>query len=81
MTDSTPVLPFAERSLGYIVKQDTRAAAVLDRFGLDYCCGGHRTLQEAAAERKLGVAPIVDALEGLGAAAVSSAACRSGSSS
>lgn len=68
MTNSTPVLPFAERSLGDIVKQDTRAATVLERFGLDYCCGGHRTLQEAAAERKLGVAPIVEALEALDAA-------------
>lgn len=67
MTNSIPVLPFAERSLGDIVKQDPRAAVVLERFGLDYCCGGHRTLQEAASERELGVAPIVEALEMLGA--------------
>ena len=68
MTNSIPVLPFAERSLGDIVKQDPRAAVVLERFGLDYCCGGHRTLQKASAERDLDVASVVDALEGLGAA-------------
>ncbi|MGE5837448.1 MAG: iron-sulfur cluster repair di-iron protein [Acidobacteriota bacterium] len=67
MTNSIPVLPFAERPLGDIVKQDARAATVLERFGLDYCCGGHRTLQEAAAERTLNVGPIVEALEALGA--------------
>jgi regulator of cell morphogenesis and NO signaling len=50
------------------VKQDARTATVLERFGLDYCCGGHRTLQEAAEERRLGIAPVVEALEALGAA-------------
>ena len=69
MTNSTPVLPFAERSLGDIVKHDSRAATVLERFGLDYCCGGHRTLEEAAGARRLDVASIVDALEALGAPA------------
>lgn len=69
MANSIPLLPFAERSLGDIVKHDARAATVLERFGLDYCCGGHRTLQEAASARHLGLAPIVVALETLGAPA------------
>ena len=70
MTNSTPALPFAERSLGDIVKHDSRTATVLERFGLDYCCGGHRTLQEATAGRRLDLAPVVDALEALGSPAL-----------
>jgi regulator of cell morphogenesis and NO signaling len=66
MANSTTELPFAERSLGDIVRQDARAATVLDRFGLDYCCGGRQTLEEAAAARHVLLPPVVQALEGLG---------------
>ena len=66
MAKSSPPLPFAERTLGDIVKDDPRAAAVLDRLGLDYCCGGGRTLKEAASARHLDLTPAVEALEALG---------------
>jgi regulator of cell morphogenesis and NO signaling len=66
MPDPTAPLPFADRTLGDIVKQDPRAAAVLERFGLDYCCGGGRTLSEAAAARRVDFASAVEALEALG---------------
>ena len=66
MAKSSPLLPFAERTLGDIVKDDPRAAAVLDRVGLDYCCGGGRTLREAASARHLDLTPTVAALEALG---------------
>jgi len=39
--------PLLEKTLGSIVADDYRAAAVLQRFGLDFCCGGKRTLEEA----------------------------------
>ncbi|MEO5742863.1 MAG: DUF542 domain-containing protein [Vicinamibacterales bacterium] len=31
-------------ALGDIVSRDIRAGAILDRYGLDYCCGGARSL-------------------------------------
>lgn len=62
-----PALPLTDRTLGEIVSEDARAAVVLERFGLDYCCGGHRTLAEATAGSDLPLAPIVDALSALGA--------------
>jgi regulator of cell morphogenesis and NO signaling len=37
-------------TLGDIVSTNERYAAVLDGAGLDYCCGGRRTLDQAAAE-------------------------------
>jgi regulator of cell morphogenesis and NO signaling len=62
---ATPPSP-ARRSLAELVIDDARAAAVLERFGLDYCCGGRRTLEEAAAERGLAPDVVVQALGSLG---------------
>jgi regulator of cell morphogenesis and NO signaling len=36
-------------TVGDIVAADYRAAGVLDRFGIDFCCGGKRTFGEACA--------------------------------
>ena len=38
----------ADRSLGELVQEDSRAARVFEHFGLDFCCNGRRTLREAA---------------------------------
>lgn len=51
---------FAAATLGSIVAGDYRAGAVLEQFGLDFCCGGKRTLEEACAQQQLSV-PEVDA--------------------
>ena len=40
-----------EMSVRDIVAEDFRAAAVFQRFGIDFCCGGRRTLREACAAR------------------------------
>src|SRR3954454_23937173 len=43
--------PFTDMTVGAIVAEDYRAAAVLARFGIDFCCGGKRTLGEACGAR------------------------------
>ena len=35
------------RTLGDLVTENPAAARVLERHGLDYCCGGRRTIEEA----------------------------------
>ncbi|MFN8018067.1 MAG: iron-sulfur cluster repair di-iron protein [Acidimicrobiales bacterium] len=50
--------------LGALV-DGTASAAVLDRFGLDYCCGGGRTLADACAPLGLHPADVLDALDAL----------------
>lgn len=40
-------------TVGDIVAADYRAAGVLDRFGIDFCCGGKRTFGEACAAARL----------------------------
>lgn len=41
------------RSLGQIVKDNYRTAAVLEKYNLDFCCRGKRSLQEACKQQGL----------------------------
>jgi len=43
--------PLLQRSVGEVVAEDYGRAAVLRRFGIDFCCGGGRPLGEACAAR------------------------------
>ena len=51
------------RSLAELVLERPAHARVLERLGLDYCCGGKRSLAAACAERGLDPATVVVFLE------------------
>ena len=51
------------RSLAELVLERPAHVRVLERLGLDYCCGGKRSLAEACAERGLDTATVVAFLE------------------
>jgi regulator of cell morphogenesis and NO signaling len=53
-------------TLGEIVKQNYHAAAVLEKFSLDFCCSGHRTIEQACREQNINPASVVDELKRLG---------------
>jgi regulator of cell morphogenesis and NO signaling len=57
----------AQRSLADLVSEDARAATVFEQFGLDYCCQGCRSVEEAAADRGAPIAEVLAALAALGA--------------
>ncbi len=57
--------PWIHRTLGELVAADERRAALFDRLGLDYCCGGHRTLEAACRARGLDPATVATMLEAL----------------
>jgi len=40
-----------EQAIGEIVAKDYRTAHVFREFGLDFCCGGNKTIDEAAATK------------------------------
>lgn len=48
-----------ESTIGDIVKRDFRAAAVFQNFGIDFCCGGKRTVAEACQTQQV---PATDVL-------------------
>lgn len=43
-----------------IVTADYRAAAVFQRYGIDFCCGGGATIDDACRERNLDTAAVLD---------------------
>lgn len=58
---------FHAQTLGDIVAADYRAAAVFDSFGLDYCCGGKRTVEESCRVKGLDAGGVVAALDAIAA--------------
>jgi regulator of cell morphogenesis and NO signaling len=66
MTDSHSSSSLLDRPLGDLVMEHSQAAAIFERFGLDYCCHGHQTLAEAAQERGVTVDEVLNALASLG---------------
>jgi len=51
-----------DRTLGDIVAEDFRTAAVFDHFQLDFCCGGQQTLRQTCARQLLQESVILEAL-------------------
>lgn len=45
------------------VAQEPAALGVLERFGVNHCCGGHMSLREGAAAAGVEVATLLRALE------------------
>lgn len=58
--------PLNQTSVGDIVAMDFRAAAVFERFGIDFCCGGRRSLGDACRAAAVDPAALLDALSALG---------------
>jgi regulator of cell morphogenesis and NO signaling len=58
---STTISP--ELSLAELVVEQPSRSRVFERFGLDYCCGGGHTLEEACAKQGVPVETVLAALE------------------
>ncbi|HTI59009.1 iron-sulfur cluster repair di-iron protein [Mucilaginibacter sp.] len=50
-------------TLGQIATKDLRKAEIFKKYGLDFCCGGKKTVKEACAEKGLDVAAIEHELQ------------------
>ena len=57
-----------DQTIRDIVANDYRAAAVFERHGIDFCCGGDRTVEAACTAKGLAPASIVEELEAATAA-------------
>lgn len=51
------------KTLAQIVKEDHRAASVFEKYHLDFCCKGKRSLQQACAEGLLSADELIAALD------------------
>ena len=57
-----------ETTVGQLVAHNPAAASILEQAGIDYCCGGHRSLTEACREAKQPVEAVAELLEKASAA-------------
>lgn len=52
-----------DETLGQIAAKDLRKAEVFKKYGLDFCCGGKKTVKEACAEKGLDVSKVEQELQ------------------
>ncbi len=55
-------MELSQRTVGEIVAEDYRRAGVLKRYGIDFCCGGDKTLRAACEERGVALDEVERAL-------------------
>jgi regulator of cell morphogenesis and NO signaling len=55
----------AEQTVGDVVAIDWRTAAVFEKFGIDFCCGGRRSVAEACGRAGVDVGAVTRAIEAL----------------
>lgn len=53
------------RTVGEVVAEDWRTAAVFEEFGIDFCCGGRRTVAEACQSAGADLAAVSNAMASL----------------
>lgn len=61
-TDTTLTTISADMTLGEIINEHPSLARDLEKLGIDYCCGGHLTLGQAATDKGLDPAAVVTEL-------------------
>ncbi len=49
--------------IGELVAQDYRTAAVFKKYGIDFCCQGNRTIQEACEKKKIDSKEVLNDIE------------------
>jgi regulator of cell morphogenesis and NO signaling len=50
-------------TIGEIVTKDFRTASVFSEYGIDFCCGGNKTLQKACEEKSVNISELQEKLD------------------
>jgi regulator of cell morphogenesis and NO signaling len=53
----------AERTVRELALENTAATRVFEALGIDYCCGGNKSLEDACRASNLSVDQVIDSLE------------------
>lgn len=54
---------FEELTIGEFVAQDFRTAAIFSKYGIDFCCKGHRTLEEVCDKKNITTDDLLEQLK------------------
>lgn len=52
-----------DEKVGDIVARDYRAASVFSKYGIDYCCGGQKSIEEACRKKEIEPEEIISVLD------------------
>ena len=55
--------PLENRTVREVASADPRAARIFEKFGIDYCCGGEKSLAQACSAANVSVRQVAEALE------------------
>ena len=58
-------MDFTNKTIGEIVASDFRTAAIFKKYGIDFCCRGGRTIEEACEKKKVMEQELIDDLKAL----------------
>ena len=53
----------AEKTVRELALENTTATRVFEKLGIDYCCGGNKSLEEACRASNVSVDQVIDSLE------------------
>jgi regulator of cell morphogenesis and NO signaling len=53
----------AEKTVRELVLENTAATRVFEKLGIDYCCGGNKSLEDACRASNLSIDQVIDSLE------------------
>lgn len=56
--ETSNIIPTQAPSIGELVSNDWRKAEVFKKYGIDFCCGGKRTVAEACSKKNIDVSKI-----------------------
>ncbi|MDO7171092.1 iron-sulfur cluster repair di-iron protein [Mariniflexile sp. AS56] len=55
----------SQKQIGQFVTDDFRTAAVFSNFGIDFCCKGHRTVEEVCEKKGIDANDLLDKLQAI----------------
>ena len=56
----------SNQNIGELVAQDYRSASVFKKYGIDFCCQGNRTINDACTEKKINISNVLNDLSEIG---------------
>ncbi|NLZ72611.1 MAG: iron-sulfur cluster repair di-iron protein [Bacteroidales bacterium] len=54
-----------DQIIGELVAQDYRAASVFQKYGIDFCCQGNRTISDACTEKEIDIDSVLNELKAI----------------
>ena len=57
------ILKDSQKQIGQFVAEDFRTAAVFSNYGIDFCCRGHRTVEEVCHKNGIDSSQLLDKLQ------------------